>query len=160
MSNPLPPTPVSGADGAVELTAWAMFRLGNARLAVPAERAFRFMDLGATAPIPLAPPAVLGVANAGGKLITVLDVALLVGLPPSGAARARHCLVVTVESDFVGLAAEVLEGVVEVRKEAVRGVGADGRGLVAGSFEYQGHLVTLLDVDRLVTSIETVLSKG
>lgn len=160
MPAPANPPPAERADAQVELTAWAVFRVGSARLAVPAERTFRFVDLGATAPIPLAPPAVLGVANAGGKLITVLDVALLLGLPPSGAGRARHCLLVARDGDYVGLAAEVLEGVVEVPKDSVRGAGEDGRGQAAGSFEHQGHLVTVLDVDRVVSSIEAALSKS
>lgn len=141
-------------------TEWALFRVGEARLAVAAERTHRFVQVDSTVPVPLAPPSVLGVANAGGKLITVLDVAFVLGLPSAREAGARvPCVVVRYDGELVGLAADALEGLAEVPAAEVRGAGEDSRGTATGSFAFEGHLVTVLDVDRLVSTIEAALSK-
>jgi purine-binding chemotaxis protein CheW len=150
----------AGADEAQSTTEWALFRAGGARLAVAAERTHRFVYVGSTVPVPLAPPSVLGVANAGGKLVTVLDVALVLGLPATRAAGERvPCVVVRYDDELVGLAADSLDGLAEVPAAAVRGAGEDSRGTAAGIFSFGGHLVTVLDVDRLVSTIETALGR-
>lgn len=141
-------------------TEWALFRVGQARLAVAAERTHRFVQVETTVPVPLAPPSVLGVANAGGKLITVLDVAFVLGLPTTREAGARlPCVVVRYDGELVGLAADALDGLAEVPAAEVRGAGEDSRGTATGSFAFEGHLVTVLDVDRLVSTVEAALSK-
>lgn len=139
--------------------ALALFRAGGARLAVPAERTWRFVRLAKTVPIPLSPPSVVGVANASGKLVTVLDVALMLGLPPAPSDAQRDCLVVRFEDDLVGFAADGLDGVVEVSPGALKGAGSDGRGNTVGTCDYEGHLVTILDVDKLVKAVEAGLSR-
>lgn len=138
---------------------WAIFRVGGARLAVPAERTHRFVQVDARVPVPLAPPSVLGVANAGGKLITVLDVAFVLGLTTTRADARLSCVVVRYDGELVGLAADALEGLAEVPSSEVRGAGEDARGTAAGSFSFEGHHVTVLDVDRLVSTIETALGR-
>lgn len=137
----------------------ALFRAGGARLAVPADRTWRFVRLTRTVPIPLSPPSVIGVANANGKLVTVLDVALMLGLPATGEQGRHDCLVVHFEGDLVGLAADALDGVVEVPKAQLRGAGGDGRGNTLGSCDHAGQLVTILDVDRLIQAVEAGLSR-
>lgn len=155
------PTPLPSLPDVAQLTQWSLFRVGGARLAVPAERTFRFVRVGTTVPIPLAPPSVIGVANAGGKLVTVLNVALMLGLPSTEApAEANlHCLVVHYDGDLVGLAADALDGMAEVPAALVRGAGEDARGSASGTFAHLGQLVTILDVDRLILAVEAVLSR-
>lgn len=137
----------------------ALFRAGGARLAVPAERTWRFVRLTRTVPIPLSPPSVIGVANANGKLVTVLDVALMLGLQAAGEQGRHDCLVVHFDGDLVGLAADALDGVVEVPREQLRGAGGDGRGNTLGTCDHAGQLVTVLDVDRLIQAVEAGLSR-
>ncbi len=134
-------------------TAFAVFVVGSAWLAVPAERTVRILALPAVTGVPLAPPSVLGVAIAGGRPLAVLDLALVLGLQ-RGEAAAPRCLVVDTRAGAVGLAVEAVAGLELVAAAGVRASGEDGRGFAAGTFTSGDHHVTVLDVERLVESIE------
>ncbi|HEX8973752.1 chemotaxis protein CheW [Oryzihumus sp.] len=104
-------------------------------------------------PVPLAPPAVLGLANLRGQVVTVLDLRTRLGLEP----RPQHGTVTVVvrhDGEVVGLVADAPGDLLEVGAEqqdpppeALTGPPAE---LISGTCRLPDRLLLVLDVAQAV----------
>jgi len=104
-------------------------------------------------PVPLAPPAVLGLANLRGQVVTVLDLRARLGLEPRPEPGAIT-VVVRHDGEVVGLVADAPGDVLEVSAdqqdpppEALTGPPAD---LISGTCRLPDRLLLVLDVEQAV----------
>ena len=74
-------------------------RVAGERFALAAIDVQSVIELGEIVPVPLAPLPVVGLASQRSRTLTVIDVALALGLPASGSGRR---FAVVVEIDAVG----------------------------------------------------------
>ncbi len=109
-------------------------------------------------PLPHAPAAVLGVADHRGQVVPVLEVRRRFGLPPADSNRRTKWIVVELGDRQVGM---VVDGVTDVfgttdqRSVPEIGVGDAARG-IAAVYAHDGHLVFVLDVDRIAAVAEVL----
>ncbi len=94
------------------------FRIGSAGFELPLESVEEIAAVETICPVPLAPTAVKGVATWRGRVVTLLDLATLLGAAsPARAANAdRLALILMKPFEHLGL---YLEGPVELSHEAV-----------------------------------------
>lgn len=107
----------------------------------------------AITPVPLAPPAVLGLVNLRGQVVTVLDLRTQLGLP-TPAEPGPVTVVVRHEDDVIGLVADAAGDVVAVtdedhdpRPDTLTGPPAR---LISGTCRLPGQLLLVLDVEQAV----------
>ena len=98
------------------------FRVGDENFALPVGQVLEVADLGQLAPVPGAPPAVLGVRNLRGHVLPVIDLAVVLG---TAHARPGVRLVIAEEAGRrAGLAIDQVYG-------RSRTAGADAGGRLA-----------------------------
>ena len=122
-----------------------IFRRGNARFAVLADEVAAIAEWRQPTPLPQAPPAVLGVVAVQGRILTVLDPAILLDEPADG--RSTNNLIVALRGD------EQLALLVDEKGETVpAGVGlqsAATTGAMRGYIKHQENEIGVLDRTKL-----------
>lgn len=139
------------------------FTIANVYYAVDIFRVREILNPLSIVPIPHAPPAVLGVADHRGEVVPILDVRTRFGLPTVKATRRTKWIVVELENRIVGLVVDSVTDVFGTSEPDQRGVpeigvGDAARG-IAAVYSYAGHLVFVLDVDR-IAAVTEVLDMG
>jgi purine-binding chemotaxis protein CheW len=104
--------------------------------------------------VPLAPPAVAGLINLRGQVVTAIELRERLGRPARPADTEAVVIVVRLHGEAVSLLVDSIADVVDVD---VRDFEAppdtlDGaaRELIRGAFKLDGHLLLALDVNRAV----------
>ncbi len=96
-----------------------VFRVGGERYAVEVGAVFQAVEARSLAPLPAAPPWLLGAIVARTRVVPVLDLRQLLGLEGGGMSDLAKVVVVEHEGETFGLAAEELEGRVDVPREGL-----------------------------------------
>lgn len=115
-------------------------RIAGEQYALPVDGVLEVAELGHVTPVPGAPASVLGVRNLRGQLITVVDLATLLGLEGDG---PRERIVITQEGDRrAGLVVEAILDVESVSQpvEAVESA------CLRGAVLTDGQLVGVVDL--------------
>jgi purine-binding chemotaxis protein CheW len=135
-----------------------VFRLDSARYALPLG-AVREVVVHAEGlvRVPRAPPAVLGVVNLRGRVVTVVDFATLLDLPVSAAPPRKLVLLDRGRRDLALLVTEV-EGVESVDK--VTPANKESRATIRGVARVRGLAVTALDPDALDAAVTRLFDRG
>jgi purine-binding chemotaxis protein CheW len=102
-----------GAEGEPVLA----FRVGGERYAVPLGAVVQVVEAKGLAPLPASPPWLLGALVARTRIVPVLDLRNLLGLEGGGMSDLAKVIVVEEGGETFGIAAEALEGRVEVPLE-------------------------------------------
>jgi purine-binding chemotaxis protein CheW len=89
-------------------------RLGGGRFALPMAAVAEVGRLPAVTRVPGTPPWVPGVVNWRGRILGVLDLRVLLGVPTEDAGDQTRLVVLTSGGLSVGVVAERVEGVLEV----------------------------------------------
>jgi len=135
-----------------------VFRLDSARYALPLGAVREVVVHGeALVRVPRAPPAVLGVVNLRGRVVTVVDFATLLDLPAPTSASRKLVLLDRGRRDLALLVTEV-EGVESVDK--VTPANRESRPAVRGVARVRGLAVTALDADALDAAVTRLFDRG
>jgi len=122
-------------------------RVAGEHYALPVDGVLEVAELGDVTPVPGAPPAVLGVRNLRGQLVTVVDLATLLGLEADGPPER---IVVTEEGDRrAGLA---VDSILEVEAFAQPTEAAESDYLV-GAALVDGDLVGVVNLRAALDSV-------
>jgi purine-binding chemotaxis protein CheW len=129
-------------------------------VAIRAEMVESVVDLGAIAPVPLAPMHVAGLAALRSKVLTVIccECALGIEQAPRGTSRA---VVVSIDGHHYGLLVGAIEDarVIDEPPQAIRGRLDAGWSRVAiGMLEYDGEALLLIDPERIIAGPEEALA--
>ena len=130
-----------------------VFTLGGTTFALDVTSAREVAVFEAVTPVPRAPAAVVGVANLRGDVVPIVDARARLGLPPRPAARSLRTLVVAADGCEIALEIDAvlgLEGFAEVAPPE----GAAAPAWVAGTVEYDGRRVAVLDPAGLVRALQ------
>ncbi len=132
------------------------FKVADQLFGVPVGQVQDILTLSAIASVPLAPPEVRGMINLRGRIVTVIDVRMRLGLPRPDEATARRAMGVTVENggESCTLLVDSVGDVVSlpVRLHEPNPVTLDPlwRELADGVFRVEHGLLVVLDVARLL----------
>ena len=94
------------------------FQVGGERYAVDVSAVFLVIEARGLAPLPASPPWLLGAAVARTRVVPVLDLRQLLGIQ-GGMNDLAKVVVVEVDGEAFGLAAEALEGRLDVPREGL-----------------------------------------
>jgi len=105
--------------------------------------------------VPLAPPEVKGSINLRGRIVTVIDVRVRLGLPPleddttsMGVTVELNHELYTLMVDQIG---EVLRLPVDDRENVPSTLNAQWKTFADGIFKLDDHLMVVLDIERLLS---------
>ncbi|MCK6573880.1 chemotaxis protein CheW [Myxococcota bacterium] len=139
------------------------FRLADQVVALPALRIQEVVRVPRITPVPLAPPAVLGLINLRGQVVAAVDLRRRLDLPPVELSPDREprgdaetgagiCVVVETVDGLASLLVDDIGDVVEIDEARILPLPATLRGapraLANGVLPLDATLVLVLDVDR------------
>jgi len=107
--------------------------------------------------VPRAPAAVLGVVNLRGRVVTVVDFALLLDLPRPGQPQRKLILLERGRRDLA-LSVTDVEGFETVEKVSTQS--RESRAPVRGVTRVKGVAVTVLDADALDVAVTHLFDPG
>jgi purine-binding chemotaxis protein CheW len=119
--------------------------LGEDRCAVPVLVVREVVAAPRITPLATAPAAVLGLLNLRGDVLPVLDTPVLLGRPPLG--EAAFGVVVECATADCALVTSGFPALADLGAPVDAADAADG---TSGTYQVDGRLVTLLDVDALL----------
>ena len=147
----------------------------SVRIIIPLERTTEVISLtrGEICPIPGVSPALLGVVNQRGKLLWVLDLSDLLGLPPAGAAlRSQDQLTIVVLNNAaagqvehqIGCVVSALKGVMPLDptefKSAPAKLAASLKPFIPEMAVIEQSPVAVLNVDPVLAAIQTFVNQN
>ena len=123
------------------------FRVGAESFALPVGHVLEVADVGTLAPVPGAPPSVLGVRNLRGQVLPVIDLATVLGTPRSKAATK-----VVITEDAGRRAGLAIDQVTDVG-ELPGPLQESDSPFLAGSTLADGELVGVVDVEGVFAAV-------
>ncbi|MBT2969288.1 MAG: chemotaxis protein CheW [gamma proteobacterium symbiont of Ctena orbiculata] len=110
------------------------------------------------APVPGAPPYVLGIINLRGNVVTVIDTRTRFGLPTTEVDDASRIIVIESEKQVVGILVDAVAEVVELREtdiDVAPNVGTEESSrYIQGVATQEDSLLILVDLNKLLTDEE------
>lgn len=135
---------------------WVTFRLGNELYGVDVMRVQEVLRMPTIAPVPGAPPFVVGIFNLRGTVVTVADANLRFGLAPTADSDATRVMIIEVDDAIVGLKIDAVSDVVEVPVSEVHPTPRVNSKVNPKYIEAVAHhdkrLIMIVDTDRLLRS--------
>jgi chemotaxis signal transduction protein len=132
-----------------------LFRVGSVLWAAPASTVREVISSGPATRIPGSHPAVAGLVNLRGTLLTVVDGRRALGVADTGTAQ-ESILVVAQRGRFYGLSVDAVLDLVdfapEMLEQGTLPVGADPR-LSRGSGQHAGRAFAVLDTELLLQPV-------
>ena len=132
----------------------ATFTLDDRLYGVGVERVQEVLRSQARTRIPLAPPAIAGLVNLRGQVLTAIELREQLGLPPRPQGEEPMVVVIRVGTEPVSLLVDSIGAVVDVDPESFENppdtLMGPGRELILGAYKLPGRLLLALDVDRAV----------
>jgi purine-binding chemotaxis protein CheW len=113
--------------------------------------------------VPLSPPAVVGLINLRGRIVTVFDVAVRLGISANRLDQKRKKMCVTIEQDgeHYGLLVDQIGDIVEVRESMFTGLPSHTnplwQQLATGVYRLDQNLLVALDVNEVLENEQPYL---
>lgn len=132
-----------------------VFASGDRRFALELKYVQEVFTLGHVTPVPLAPPAVRGAANLRGKMVPVISIQTLFGLPTrTKVLPGTTALLAHVDQATVAIPVSRVVDVVSVSQNRYEEGGQGSGPLVPGSFRGVAGSTPLLDIGAVVRSVQ------
>ncbi len=110
------------------------------------------------APVPGAPPYVLGIINLRGNVVTVIDTRGRFGLPPGEIDDSSRIVIIESDKQVVGILVDSVAEVVELRSsqiDSAPNVGnEESSRYIQGVATLQDQLLIVVDLNKLLTNDE------
>ncbi len=144
---------LQGTD-AGETRQFATFHVGELFFGIEAIRVQEVIRHQEMTPIPLAPPAIRGLINLRGQIVTAVDTRRMLALPSIASDRRPMNIIIKAEDGAVSLLVDEIGDVLEVPLNSFASVPdnvpASQRDLVAGVYKLKGQLMLALDTEQLL----------
>jgi purine-binding chemotaxis protein CheW len=132
------------------------FFLGTNQYAIDIARVRGINKLLPITEVERAPDYVRGLVNLRGQVVTVLDLNLRLGRPPTTFTRDTRIIIVSSEDEGVGLLVDRLNDVVHTAADMIEATPANLEGIqgdfFVGVYKAADSLIGILDVDELLRS--------
>jgi purine-binding chemotaxis protein CheW len=133
----------------------ATFFVRDALCALDATGVQEVIRLGPVTPVRYAPEEVLGIVNLRGKIVTIVDLGLRLGLAKSVAGSDSRVFIIEDRGEFIGLLVDRVDEVVEIERELWQPPPANVNWGQAQFFKgvcrVKGRVITLLDAGQILT---------
>jgi purine-binding chemotaxis protein CheW len=134
----------------------ATFRIGESSYGLDAMRVQEVIMVGRQTPVHGAPDYVRGVVNLRGKILTVIDLGVRLGLDAARDSEANRILVAPWKDERIGLLVEEMADVIGLDPQAVGPlpphVPERQTRFFTGVYQDRGRLVTLLNPEAVLSA--------
>lgn len=128
--------------------------IGQHLFGIPISRVHDVFRVGQLTPVPLAPPAVAGLLNLRGRIVTAIDLRRRLGLEGQPVREGAMAIGIEAAPDSFGLLVDTIGDIVELDPDSYddNPVHLDGawRDLSSGVHRVDGRLLILVDVAALL----------
>jgi len=148
------------AKGAIEdpVLQWVTFRLDNETYGINVMQVQEVLRYTEIAPVPGAPPYVLGIINLRGNVVTVIDTRLRFGLHQTETTDQTRIVIIETENQVVGIMVDAVAEVVYLRQseiETTPNVGNDETAkFIQGVCHKNKELLILVDLEKMMSDGE------
>ncbi|MCW2726133.1 MAG: putative CheW protein [Frankiales bacterium] len=133
---------------------FSTFRVADQLFGVDVGRVQEVIRYQPMTPVPMARPAVAGLINLRGQVVTAVDLRVQLGLPPRAEGELPLNVVVRTGEEAVSLLVDSIGDVVDTTGDLFEAppetVSGPARELISGAYKLEGKLLLALDVDRAV----------
>ncbi|UXD88208.1 chemotaxis protein CheW [Thalassolituus hydrocarboniclasticus] len=156
---------IAGNKGAEDpVLQWVTFRLENESYGINVMQVQEVLRYSEIAPVPGAPPYVLGIINLRGNVVTVIDTRLRFGLPTADTTDQTRIVIIEAEGQVVGILVDAVAEVVYLRQseiETTPNVGnEESAKFIQGVCHKNDELLILVDLEKLMTDEEWTEIQG
>ncbi|RDH87213.1 MAG: chemotaxis protein CheW [endosymbiont of Escarpia spicata] len=134
------------------------FRLKDESYGINVMKVQEVLRVTEIAPVPGAPPFVLGIINLRGNVVTVIDTRSRFGLPSAELDDSSRIVIIESEKQVVGILVDAVAEVVELNQDevdAAPNVGNDESSrYIQGVATRENGLLILVDLNKLLTDEE------
>ncbi|MFT4908553.1 MAG: purine-binding chemotaxis protein CheW [Oleispira sp.] len=143
---------------------WVTFRLENESYGINVMQVQEVLRYTEIAPVPGAPPYVLGIINLRGNVVTVIDTRSRFALPNAETTDQTRIVIIEAESQVVGILVDSVAEVVYLRQseiETTPNVGNDESAkFIQGVCHKNDELLILVDLEKLMSDEEWMEISG
>jgi purine-binding chemotaxis protein CheW len=137
---------------------WVTFNLAGEKYGVNVMQVQEVLRYSEIAPVPGAPPYVLGIINLRGKVVTVLDTRNRFSLPTGEVTDNSRIIVIEADTHVIGILVDSVAEVVDLGHsdiETAPGVGNDESAkFIQGVCHKNDELIILIDLEKLLSDDE------
>jgi purine-binding chemotaxis protein CheW len=137
---------------------WVTFRLENETYGINVMQVQEVLRYTEIAPVPGAPPYVLGIINLRGNVVTVIDTRLRFGLPSAETTDQTRIVIIEAENQVVGMLVDAVAEVVYLRQseiETTPNVGNDESAkFIQGVCHKNDELLILVELEKMMSDEE------
>ena len=137
---------------------WVTFRLAGETYGINVMQVQEVLRYSEIAPVPGAPPYVLGIINLRGNVVTVIDTRHRFGLPAGEVNDNTRIVIIEADKHVVGILVDSVAEVVYLRQseiETAPNVGNDDSAkFIQGVCHKNNELLILIELDKLLTDEE------
>ncbi len=142
------------ADGELQ---FASFRLGDLLLGIDIHQVQEINRNLELTPVPHSPPAVRGVINLRGEVVSVIDLRTVIGLPPMETSRATRNVVVRQNGENIGLLVDSIADVVKTYLDDIdplpENLGGFDHSFFTGVVKLEAGLLVILNVTQTLDAV-------
>ena len=134
---------------------YCTFWVGSHFLGIEVEKVQEVLKFGEITPVPLSPPAVRGLINLRGRIVTVIDLRRRFGVQQDDTTSTNQMHVILYDDqDSLSLMIDRFDDVVEVGDETYEEspdtLQGEARRLIRGAFKLKEQLMLVVDVDHAI----------
>ena len=137
---------------------WVTFRLEKETYGINVMQVQEVLRYTEIAPVPGAPPYVLGIINLRGNVVTVIDTRLRFGLPTADTTDQTRIVIIEAENQVVGMLVDAVAEVVYLRQseiETTPNVGNDESAkFIQGVCHKNDELLILVELEKMMSDEE------
>jgi purine-binding chemotaxis protein CheW len=140
------------------VTQWVTFRLEDETYGINVMQVQEVLPMTDIAPVPGAPPFVMGIINLRGNVVTVIDTRMRFGLSSREIEEGGRIVVIEAGDQVAGMLVDSVAEVIEVKTTEVDvapGVGnEESARYIYGVVSRDEQLLILIDINKMLTSEE------
>jgi purine-binding chemotaxis protein CheW len=137
------------------LMQWVTFRLGGEKYGINVMQVQEVLRIAEIAPVPGAPPYVLGIINLRGNVVTVIDTRSRFGLMSKEADDSTRIVIIESEDHIIGIQVDSVAEVIDLRAseiETAPNVGnEESSKFIQGVTSQENQLLILVDLNKFLS---------
>ena len=135
----------------------AAFKLRDSLYALDAAIVLEVIRVAEISPVPHAPAEVIGVINLRGRIVTLIDIGLILGFAPASISSQSRIFIVEDRGEYTGLLADQVSEVTEVADPDLQvppaNIPQEQLKFCRSVYRVSGRVVLLLDTTALLESV-------
>jgi len=129
-----------------------VFKLNDEQFAVETARVQSINDIMEITKVPMAPKHIRGLINLRGTIISLLDINMLLEVKKEERGQ-DNIIILQMENELVGITVDQVDEVLDIEEEIIEKMYDEKKkAYVKGVINFKDRIVTLIDIDKLLTA--------